>query len=534
MNIIKITLPLLLSVVILLPTKAQVLMTSDAKPETDHSLHGFSLDIFQDWSIVGAPQEDLGDVLQTGIVHLFELRNETWEIDKVFEAPSSKYFFNFGHSIGMNDKTAMISAIGDDENGVFSGAVYVYEHYSHDSTTTHSQKLVASDGSYGARFGSSISLFDEQSIAVIGAYQANGLTTKSGAAYVYEFNIDSNAWEEKQKLIASDGASNDYFGFSVNVLNENFIAVGAYNADGNAERSGVVYIFQRNESDEWIEIQKLSDPVGQSSELFGYDLSSVSYIAVPVKQPVVQSAFDGFLFVGSPGELSENGKTGSVYVYSFNPTTELFELETQFFEEESEHNDQFGVSIDANRAGFLYVGANRSKTSEDNRTGNVYRYDIWSMLNNSNVSEKLGGSITDLKVLDGLGSQVATYWENVIVGSPLSDGLATINSGKVYFFNSLVTSNEELEEIGDYRLEQNFPNPFNPTTVIKYQVKEAGNVTLSVYNLLGQRVRTLVNEQQNQGIYSVNFDAGNLASGFYFYRLDVNDFVSVKKMMLIK
>jgi hypothetical protein len=85
-----------------------------------------------------------------------------------------------------------------------------------------------------------------------------------------------------------------------------------------------------------------------------------------------------------------------------------------------------------------------------------------------------------------------------------------------------------------YSLEQNYPNPFNPTTIISYNIPREGFVTLKVYNLLGQLVKTLVNEYKSPGSYKVNFDAGNLSSGIYFYVITAGDFNSVKKMILIK
>jgi len=88
--------------------------------------------------------------------------------------------------------------------------------------------------------------------------------------------------------------------------------------------------------------------------------------------------------------------------------------------------------------------------------------------------------------------------------------------------------------VKDYALEQNFPNPFNPTTTIKYQIPKQGNVTIKVYDILGSEVATLINDQQNKGRYEVKFDAGSLASGVYLYRLSVNDFESVKKMVLLR
>jgi len=85
-----------------------------------------------------------------------------------------------------------------------------------------------------------------------------------------------------------------------------------------------------------------------------------------------------------------------------------------------------------------------------------------------------------------------------------------------------------------WALAQNFPNPFNPTTEIRYSVPLAGPVRLAVYNVLGQEVATLVDEVQAAGTYAVRFDATRLASGLYLYRISTGSFTDVKKMMLLK
>jgi len=87
----------------------------------------------------------------------------------------------------------------------------------------------------------------------------------------------------------------------------------------------------------------------------------------------------------------------------------------------------------------------------------------------------------------------------------------------------------------EYSLSQNYPNPFNPSTTLQYSLPEAGDVTLRVYNLLGQEVKTVFdNVQQSAGTHSVVFSASELPSGIYFYSFRVNDFVQVKKMILMK
>jgi hypothetical protein len=87
---------------------------------------------------------------------------------------------------------------------------------------------------------------------------------------------------------------------------------------------------------------------------------------------------------------------------------------------------------------------------------------------------------------------------------------------------------------GTYMLYDNFPNPFNPSTMISYDLPIASNVKLTVYDILGKQVTTLVNQHQNPGKYGVRFDASRLASGVYLYRLEAGNFVQTKKLELIK
>ena len=86
----------------------------------------------------------------------------------------------------------------------------------------------------------------------------------------------------------------------------------------------------------------------------------------------------------------------------------------------------------------------------------------------------------------------------------------------------------------EFKLEQNYPNPFNPETRIRYQVSSISPVTLKIYDILGNEVTTLVNEQKELGYYEVDFNAVSFASGVYIYRLQAGSYVSTKKMILMK
>ncbi|MEJ2104864.1 MAG: T9SS type A sorting domain-containing protein, partial [Ignavibacteriaceae bacterium] len=81
---------------------------------------------------------------------------------------------------------------------------------------------------------------------------------------------------------------------------------------------------------------------------------------------------------------------------------------------------------------------------------------------------------------------------------------------------------------------QNWPNPFNSSSVIRYAVPQSSNVIIKVYDILGNEIETLVNEEKPVGTYEITWTAVNLPSGAYFYQLKADDFIQTKKMMLIK
>jgi len=99
-----------------------------------------------------------------------------------------------------------------------------------------------------------------------------------------------------------------------------------------------------------------------------------------------------------------------------------------------------------------------------------------------------------------------------------------------------VTEVEDAAVPQEFSLEQNYPNPFNPTTNIKFKISDYGLVTLKVYDVLGNEVATLVNEEKDAGSYKVEFSTSTLqlTSGIYFYTLSAGNFKETKKMILMK
>lgn len=110
-----------------------------------------------------------------------------------------------------------------------------------------------------------------------------------------------------------------------------------------------------------------------------------------------------------------------------------------------------------------------------------------------------------------------------------------INNQSVYLTKQFILQYSTPIE---YKLEQNYPNPFNPTTKIRYSIPNVGSevqsINLTVYDILGNQIKTLVDEPQEPGYHEIDFNASILASGVYIYRLSAGNFISVKKMMVLK
>ena len=114
------------------------------------------------------------------------------------------------------------------------------------------------------------------------------------------------------------------------------------------------------------------------------------------------------------------------------------------------------------------------------------------------------------------------------------NGSVWVNVDK-FMYSYIPTGIEQLGgEVSTYSLSNNYPNPFNPSTKIRFQIPEMGFISLKIYDILGNEITTLVNEELQSGSYEAEFNASNYSSGIYFYTLQAGSFVETKKMLMLK
>ncbi len=157
--------------------------------------------------------------------------------------------------------------------------------------------------------------------------------------------------------------------------------------------------------------------------------------------------------------------------------------------------------------------------------------------------EYINGTLTDSSIshdFNWITKTAGVFYANIDTSSIISGDVTLYGASLQLVQNNPNAVNENTSNVPkDFQLFQNYPNPFNPTTIISYQIPNSSFVTLDIYNALGQKVRSLINSEQAAGKHSVNWngkdDSGNsVSSGIYLYRIKTGDFISSKKMVLLK
>ncbi|MCZ6777229.1 MAG: T9SS type A sorting domain-containing protein [Ignavibacteria bacterium] len=179
--------------------------------------------------------------------------------------------------------------------------------------------------------------------------------------------------------------------------------------------------------------------------------------------------------------------------------------------------------------------------------GNQNQSDSWTDMQNTYGSKYsmtwINGGGDEYNDLFGHANSLGLTYVWVWYGGPIDSTTLESSCHAAWqngWLNKVPGNPSDVEDVEEkalpagYALEQNYPNPFNPSTKIQFTLPKASHVKLEVYNALGERIATLADETRQAGYYSEQFNATGLASGLYFYRLQANDFVETKKLLLIR
>ena len=198
--------------------------------------------------------------------------------------------------------------------------------------------------------------------------------------------------------------------------------------------------------------------------------------------------------------------------------------------------DNDGNLIDSTYTKWLAHSPNNIAKQNISDTNLVLYFDCGTLeIGSSSEFRLYPGNVAFAETLDSLNVPYKFYsfegghWGNL--QTRISASLTFIDSVMWKVETSLETYENNQR---DFRLSQNFPNPFNPSTTIEFDLPKSEFVELKVYNILGKEVSTLVSNKLNQGNHTYTFDGRNLASGIYYYQIEAGDFHQVKKMILLK
>jgi len=239
----------------------QKLLASDGAAD---DLFGFSISLDGDTLLIGAASDD-DKGSNSGSAYVFIRNGTTWIQQAKLLASDGAAGDAFGYAVSLDGDTALIGAYQDDDNGADSGSVYIFAR-AH-NVWTQQQKLLNSGGTAEDHFGYSVALSGRT--ALIGAPDDDG----KGSAYV--FTHPSSTWKEEAKLIASDGSAKDYFGVSVS-LDGDTALVGAY---GDGSNKGSAYVYTRDDIN-WPEQAKLLASDGAVEDYFGKAVSLTGNVAL--------------------------------------------------------------------------------------------------------------------------------------------------------------------------------------------------------------------------------------------------------------
>lgn len=449
---------------------------------------GYSVSISGDYALIGAYEEDHdasggNQITSAGSAYLFYRSGGTWSQIQKLVASDRATDDNFGKAVSISGNNLVVGAYREDHDDTGAsyiwntGSVYVFKNNS--GYWTESQKLIASDRAYGDYFGSAVSISGDH--IVIGAdsedEDASGANTQSSAGSAYIFVNDAGTWSQDQKVVASDRAANDHFGFA-DAVSGSHALIGANYEDQDA--SG-----------------------GSTKNASG---SAYLYYAAPdVSLPVSLTEF----------------------------RAEVHEQYVEIIWVTDSEVENLGFILERRIVGRLSHFENLSATDPAERQPEFV--EGWSQIvSYQSHSELEGAGSSNLRAM------YAFTDHNIDTGLIYEYRLADVSyTGDVVYHAMTLTGVMIAARPASFTLIQNYPNPFNPVTTITYTLPEKSHVSLLILDINGREVITLGRDIQAAGYHEIvwnglDHSGSRVASGIYYCVMQTPMGQQTVKMMLLK
>ena len=366
----------------------------------EYDYFGLSVAISGDTVLVGAYYDD-DNGSNSGSAYIFTRSGTSWSQQAKLAAGDGAVQDVFGFSAALSGDTALVGALMDDDNGLESGSAYVFTRSG--VTWTQQAKLLASDGAANDWFGISVALSGDT--ALIGAWQDDDRGIDSGSAYV--FTRSGTVWTQQAKFLAADGVASNYFGRAVSLSGDTAL-VGEPSADDKGTDSGSAYVFTRS-GVTWTQQAKLLAADGAASDTFGISVVLSGDTAL----------------VGAWKDDDRGVDSGSAYVFTRSGTT--WGQQAKLLAADGATNDSFGFAVSLSGDTALV-----SAVYDDDRGGDSGSAYVFTR-SGATWSQQAKLLASDGAALDAFGWSVALSGEFALIGAYQDDDKGS-NSGSAYVF----------------------------------------------------------------------------------------------------
>ena len=359
--------------------------------------------------VVGACYDDNDKGRDSGSAYVFtkQANGSYLETQKLLASDGAvEDYFGYSVAVSGDSSTVVVGAYRDDDKGFNSGSVYVFTKQANGSYL-QAQKLIASDGASNDYFGWTVAVSGDGSTVVVGAHEDDS----KGSAYIFTKQANES-YLQAQKLIASDGALYDYFGYSVAVSGDGTtVIVGAYEDDDKYSGTGSVYVFTKQEDESYVRTQKLLATSAESGDNFG--------ISVAI------SGDGSTIVVGAYKDDDKGLYSGSAYIFT-KQANESYLHAQKLLASDGASKDYFGNSVSVSGDGStVVVGA---YFDDDKGTDSGSAYVFTKQLDGSYLeTHKLVA--TDGAANNQFGRSVAISNTSVVISTP-----SHLNKGAVYVY----------------------------------------------------------------------------------------------------